>query len=278
MKTRYHDGSAARDGLCKNAAAKPERIGIEISGEITSSGAQIFTGRCAGYTAAGCRSRRDLWCAREIEDTHLLGLEQPVRGARPKRNYCVKLTFSKYLLHLRRLVDNNNYGSKRRGGHDDGLLSGWSGPAEGVEEYKLCGSVANFIGVSTGVLFCLRGVLWNVDIWAGCTHTEREIRSMQSEGLVKKRGKAVYVKQRRHVFDEVLSHLCCEFGIVRHVRTQRARPEENGCENGSQILCVLLPQRAAALLVVSPHTGEGGGTYVAIGGKLPGGVSVQQVK
>ena len=57
MKTRYHDGSAARDGLCKNAVAKPERIGIEISGEITSSGAQIFTGRCgwqsssrAGYT------------------------------------------------------------------------------------------------------------------------------------------------------------------------------------------------------------------------------------
>ncbi len=78
---------------------------------------------------------------------------------------------------------------------------------------------------------------------------------MQSEGVIKKRGKAVYVKQRRHVFDEVLSHLCCEFGIVHHVRTQRARPEENGRENGSQILGVLLPQRAAALLVVSPHTG-----------------------
>jgi hypothetical protein len=52
----------------------------------------------------------------------------------------------------------------------------------------------------------------------------------------------VYVKQRRHVFDEILSHVCCEFGIVGHVRTQRARPEENGCENGSQVLCVLLPQ------------------------------------
>lgn len=37
-------------------SGKPERIGIEISGEITSSGAQIFTGRCgwqSSYRARG---------------------------------------------------------------------------------------------------------------------------------------------------------------------------------------------------------------------------------
>jgi hypothetical protein len=91
MKTRYHDGSAARDGLCKTLA----KLRIETDQRrdhlvvVRSSLADA-----AGNLLLAQESRVHCWLlqpkgtcgAREIEDTHSLGLEQPVRGV--AKYYC----------------------------------------------------------------------------------------------------------------------------------------------------------------------------------------------